>query len=51
MSTDAIPHSNTDDLPMPTARDDGWRIMAEQPAAAIEVERLRDAVLAAATGF
>jgi hypothetical protein len=51
MNTDAIPHINTNDLPMPTARDDSWRIMAEQPAAATEVERLCDAVLAAATGF
>ena len=50
MSTDAIPQIKTNDLPMPTARDDSWRIMAEQPAAAaIEVERLCDAVLAAAT--
>jgi hypothetical protein len=51
MSTDAIPHINTNDLPLPTARDDGWRIVVEQPAPAIEVERLCDAVLTAATGF
>jgi hypothetical protein len=33
MSTEAIPHINTNDLPMPTARDGGWRIMAEHPTA------------------
>jgi hypothetical protein len=50
VSTDAIPHIKANDMPMPTARDDGWRVMVEQPAVAIEVERLC-AVLAAATGF
>jgi hypothetical protein len=33
MSTDAIPHINTNDSPTPTARDDRLRIMAEQPTA------------------
>jgi hypothetical protein len=36
MRTDAITHIKTDDLPMPTARGDRWRIMAEQPTAAIK---------------
>jgi hypothetical protein len=33
MSTDAIPHVKTDDLPKLTARDDSWRFMAEQQTA------------------
>jgi hypothetical protein len=39
MNTEAIPHINTNDLPMSAARDDSWRIMAEQPTAAIEESR------------
>jgi hypothetical protein len=33
MSTNAIAHIKTIDSPMPTTRDDSWRIMAEQPTA------------------
>jgi hypothetical protein len=33
MSTEAIPHVKTNDLPKPIARDDSWRIMAEQQTA------------------
>jgi hypothetical protein len=39
MSTDAIPHINTNDSPMLTARDDSRRITAKQPTATSEVER------------
>jgi cytochrome P450 len=36
MTADAIPQINTDELPMPTARDDAWRTLQPHPVIAVE---------------